>query len=77
MSSRSTCRAAARRLALALVLALATLGGIAACADAPTDPGPRPTEWMEPRLDDSDTTDAESDTTDAGRCNHTQGWGCA
>lgn len=77
MSSRSTCRAAAHRLSLALVLALATMGGSVACADPPTAPQPRSTEGLEPRLDGSDGTDAESDTTETLSCNHTQGWGCA
>ena len=66
MSTRNTLRPAARLLSLAL--ALAALTGLAACANAPTDPGRR-AEWMEPRLDDGDTTGTRW-------CEHTQGWGC-
>ena len=80
MSTRSTSRAAARLLALAL--ALTTLTGLAACIESPTDPAGEDTkgqsaEWTLPRLDESDSTDTGSDTTGTRKCDHTQGWGCA
>jgi hypothetical protein len=73
MSTRSTLPPAARLLSFAL--ALAVLTGFAACANTPTAPG-RSAEWMQPRLDEGDTTDTGSDTT-GRKCDHTQPWECA
>ena len=72
MSAHDASRPTARRVSLALVIAL--LAGTAACTSAPTDPEhDRPTgttaESMQPRLDGTDTTRATF-------CEHTQTWGC-
>ena len=72
MSSRHTSRIATRRTAF--IVALATIAGLAACADATTAPAhdgaaTGAIESITPSLDGGDTTSAR-------RCDHSQGWDC-
>ena len=72
MSSRRTSRIATHRLAV--IIGLASIAGLAACADATTAPArdgaaTGAIEAITPRLDGGDTTSARG-------CDHSQGWDC-
>ena len=71
MSSRRTSHRAAHRTVLVVVLA--TIGSLAACADDPLGPQrdgtPGTLEALTPRLDDGATTRTSW-------CGHSQGWDC-